>query len=113
MIAASDAYVMYFNQISGILHHLFSRYLSTFRHLSGLDVFQLSLLQDPWCMGRLCPKTIASNYNFLRFAMQSQLRNDVFLGNTKHMKKHAILAGAKENPPRQGSTRGCTVLRLV
>ena len=69
MIAASDAYVMYFNQISGISHHSFSRYVSTFRHSSEWDVFQSSLLQDNWCMGMLRSKIIASNYNFLRFIM--------------------------------------------
>ena len=47
MIAASAAYVMYSNQISGILHHSFSRYSSTFRQSSVLDVFQSTLLQDP------------------------------------------------------------------
>ena len=47
-------------------------------------------------MGRLRRKTLECNYNFLRFAMQSQLRTNVYLGNKKHMKKNAILAGSNK-----------------
>ena len=92
-IEASNVNVMYFNQVSGVSHSSFSRYVSTCSHSSGLDVFQSSLQQDHWCMGRLRRKTIEHNYKFLRFTMQPQLRPNVYLGNKKHKNKNAILAG--------------------
>jgi len=92
-IAASDVNVMYFNQLSGVSHSSFSRYVSTCSHSSGLDVYQSSLQQDHWCMGRLRRKTIENNYKFLRFTMQPQLRPNVYLGNKKHKNKNAISAG--------------------
>ena len=96
IIDVSQVRVMYFNQISGPSHQYFVRNIYTFRHSSGHDVFESTLLQDSWCSGRYLPLTIANNYNFLRFVPQSELRSNVCVGNQHRKHESAVLAGSNK-----------------